>query len=48
MLLQNWSGPGPKLVLGGVELNEIDEGSYVGSCISSGGPISDEGSLVIP
>lgn len=47
MLLLGWRSPKSKRVLGGVELNEIGGDSYDGGCMSPGGHISGEVSLVI-
>lgn len=45
VLLEDWIGLKPTVVLGGWELSEVDIFSYLGSCISSGGSKSEEVSL---
>ena len=47
VLLQDWLGPNPNLVLAGEPIEVVDSYIYLGSCISAGGLAGNEVSLRI-
>ena len=47
VLLQDWSGSSPNLVLAGEPIEVVDKFIYLGSCISAGGLAGNEISLRI-
>lgn len=42
MILHNWVGSKPNGVLAGEHVGEVDKSSYLGSCISPCGHVSDK------